>query len=101
MGEDGVFFFFFFSSRRRHTRLVSDWSSDVCSSDLIAGRDQERGKDHRGETNNDRRPAIHRFFCGGGVTDKSRHLRAPPHGTSTLASPLCEPRPIEQCSFPL
>src|SRR5437016_6595588 len=22
-------FFFFFSSRRRHTRLVSDWSSDV------------------------------------------------------------------------
>ena len=29
-----VYFFFFFSSRRRHTRLVSDWSSDVCSSDL-------------------------------------------------------------------
>src|SRR5258706_1378021 len=28
-------FFFFFSSRRRHTRLVSDWSSDVCSSDLF------------------------------------------------------------------
>src|SRR5258706_8083241 len=28
---------FFFSSRRRHTRLVSDWSSDVCSSDLNAG----------------------------------------------------------------
>src|SRR5262249_59414809 len=27
---------FFFSSRRRHTRLVSDWSSDVCSSDLLA-----------------------------------------------------------------
>src|SRR5262249_56913670 len=24
-----------FASRRRHTRLVSDWSSDVCSSDLI------------------------------------------------------------------
>src|SRR5437016_7846848 len=28
------FLFFFFSSRRRHTRLVSDLSSDVCSSDL-------------------------------------------------------------------
>src|SRR6201995_914644 len=26
---------FFLSSRRRHTRLVSDWSSDVCSSDLV------------------------------------------------------------------
>src|SRR5262249_27180628 len=24
---------FFFASRRLHTRLVSDWSSDVCSSD--------------------------------------------------------------------
>src|SRR5437899_7454868 len=29
-------FFFFFSSRRRHTRCLSDWSSDVCSSDLCA-----------------------------------------------------------------
>src|SRR5262249_59393001 len=27
---------FFFASRRRHTILVSDWSSDVCSSDLSA-----------------------------------------------------------------
>src|SRR5205814_4808596 len=24
-----------FSSRRRHTRCLSDWSSDVCSSDLV------------------------------------------------------------------
>src|SRR5438477_2760417 len=28
-------FRFFFSSRRRHTRLTCDWSSDVCSSDLM------------------------------------------------------------------
>src|SRR5438067_2238649 len=27
--------FFFFSSRRRHTRSKRDWSSDVCSSDLV------------------------------------------------------------------
>src|SRR5690625_7991244 len=27
---------FFFSSRSRHTRWPRDWSSDVCSSDLIA-----------------------------------------------------------------
>src|ERR1039458_10742843 len=25
----------FFASRRRHTRCLSDWSSDVCSSDLL------------------------------------------------------------------
>src|SRR2546429_5735574 len=28
-------FLFFFSSRRRHTRCSRDWSSDVCSSDLL------------------------------------------------------------------
>src|SRR5207249_8723945 len=27
---------FFFSSRRRHTRSKRDWSSDVCSSDLLS-----------------------------------------------------------------
>src|SRR5260370_37921359 len=30
--------FFFFSSRRRHTRFKCDWSSDVCSSDLMIRR---------------------------------------------------------------
>src|SRR5690606_40795117 len=31
----GHLLFFFFSSRRRHTRFSRDWSSDVCSSDLL------------------------------------------------------------------
>src|SRR5690606_4591642 len=31
----GDLFVFFFSSRRRHTRFSRDWSSDVCSSDLL------------------------------------------------------------------
>src|SRR3974390_3438007 len=31
----------FFSSRRRHTRCIGDWSSDVCSSDLV-----DRGADY-------------------------------------------------------
>src|SRR5260370_31912859 len=30
--------FFFFSSRRRDTRFKCDWSSDVCSSDLMIRR---------------------------------------------------------------
>src|SRR2546429_2112562 len=33
--NDVSLFFFFFSSRRRHTRCSRDWSSDVCSSDLV------------------------------------------------------------------
>src|SRR2546430_8694536 len=32
--------FFFFSSRRRHTIFACDWSSDVCSPDLAALREQ-------------------------------------------------------------
>src|SRR5581483_5075422 len=35
MGADNLMFVFFFSSRRRHTRSWRDWSSDVCSSDLL------------------------------------------------------------------
>src|SRR5262245_65358501 len=34
-GSSYFFIAFFFSSRRRHTRCLSDWSSDVCSSDLV------------------------------------------------------------------
>src|SRR5260370_40785740 len=33
---------FFFSSRRRHTRFKCDWSSDVCSSDLLELEAQAR-----------------------------------------------------------
>src|SRR2546426_3817399 len=33
---------FFFSSRRRHTRLQGDWSSDVCSSDLVSEEEWRR-----------------------------------------------------------
>src|SRR5947209_14907397 len=33
---------FFFSSRRRHTRYWRDWSSDVCSSDLILTADWDK-----------------------------------------------------------
>src|SRR5207302_3844917 len=36
-----IVFFFFFSSRRRHTRFSRDWSSDVCSSDLGAGDEEQ------------------------------------------------------------
>src|SRR5437899_9659936 len=46
--------FFFFSSRRRHTRCLSDWSSDVCSSDLTFERK------HRNEriARNPRKPDV-------------------------------------------
>src|SRR5690349_19007275 len=36
--DKGAWSIFFFSSRRRHTRSLRDWSSDVCSSDLVHRR---------------------------------------------------------------
>src|SRR3712207_6846389 len=39
-----TWFSFFFSSRRRHTRYWRDWSSDVCSSDLLARRPLSRAE---------------------------------------------------------
>src|ERR687897_1522164 len=54
---------FFFSSRRRHTRLQGDWSSDVCSSDLL-------------------RKALYVGFEGGPVGGTLHaHRRADPFGT--------------------
>src|SRR5437879_12963101 len=60
--------FFFFSRRRRHTSYIGDWSSDVCSSDLIALIAVWRSK-----------PRLARFeddLCGDCEARQSR-LRAP------------------------
>src|SRR3712207_7525102 len=35
----------FFSSRRRHTRYWRDWSSDVCSSDLVSSALRSRSEE--------------------------------------------------------
>src|SRR5262249_60964422 len=52
---------FFFSRRRRHTRLVSDWSSDVCSSDLVrrgrcTRRPRETSSEYWFHSSSDHRP---------------------------------------------
>src|SRR3712207_6811492 len=41
-----ITYIFFFSSRRRHTRYWRDWSSDVCSSDLILGNGNHSAQRH-------------------------------------------------------
>src|SRR5690606_40623128 len=76
------FLCFFFSSRRRHTRFSRDWSSDVCSSDLL-----QHVIDHR--QNDVRMPASgidcalvpltvdakrDRATFGGGVDRKNLHI---------------------------
>src|SRR3712207_3885992 len=52
-----VFVCFFFSSRRRHTRYWRDWSSDVCSSDLVGSDRAAPGLEHA------RRRDVPTFTC--------------------------------------
>src|SRR3712207_8807323 len=62
-----VSFCFFFSSRRRHTRYWRDWSSDVCSSDLLARDDAtEELRRQRVHEGLDAREAAERVVGAGG-----------------------------------
>src|SRR5262249_59070422 len=66
---------FFFSSRRRHTILVSDWSSDVCSSDLDDDRQRQEGpQDPRGRRG---RSGVRRLPRGGGAAGPPPDHAAP------------------------
>src|SRR5688572_339616 len=51
-----VVLLFFFSSRRRHTRFDCDWSSDVCSSDLVATEMRDATTDQFAFDGSRRRP---------------------------------------------
>src|SRR6266496_4856397 len=63
-------FLFFFSSRRRHTRSLRDWSSDVCSSDLVEIVEET----DPGDAGEEMHPAEQELHSGFG---KERH-RVPP-----------------------
>src|SRR5256885_6741981 len=60
---------FFFSSRRRHTRLQGDWSSDVCSSDLVHGWHRF----HAAGSREKKKPAAD--YCRDGRRPSCRHSR--------------------------
>src|SRR2546422_6909975 len=71
-----LIFFFFFSSRRRHTRCSRDWSSDVCSSDLVQPRLCAVGKgNQKGRVERAVRYLRERFFAGRRIADRSEERR--------------------------
>src|SRR5215211_8639976 len=53
-----MYVFFFFSSRRRHTRSLCDWSSDVCSSDLLELEVEPAVVDRPRAVGVDQKPAV-------------------------------------------
>src|SRR3546814_11456697 len=52
-----ILLFFFFKQKTAYEMRISDWSSDVCSSDLHAGRDRHRLRGGREEAERDARQA--------------------------------------------
>src|SRR6266849_10133606 len=87
---------FFFSSRRRHTRSTRDWSSDVCSSDLlvegIEAQNQFAGppsKTQMGQNALDQ-PGFGAF--GKAVIGGSRRFGRP--GEKALGNRLCDDRAV-------
>src|SRR5262245_5042808 len=79
-------FVFFFSSRRRHTRCLSHWSSDVCSSDRYQGHyasfDLSKQKDVL-HINIDKMDSIHRQ-----IVSKVQQLAVTPAGVEGESVPL-------------
>src|SRR5262249_14622435 len=76
IGGDVFWCVFFFSSRRRHTRLVSDWSSDVCSSDLQRSRSPSPGQWYLSQPVRD-------LWC------RSPRCGGPPRGSPATARRFC------------
>src|SRR5690606_39807793 len=66
--------FFFFSSRRRHTRFSRDWSSDVCSSDLVYRLYRRTVEDDTGELTDVTLVASFKGGVSGGTVDSARAM---------------------------
>src|SRR3546814_5023588 len=86
-----MFFIFFFKQKTAYEMRISDWSSDVCSSDLIdeiafGQRTVERGVDAlaRGSWGLRRRKVV-------GIT---RHCPAPIASAASQGKGRCAPRPM-------
>src|SRR5437016_13397949 len=87
--------FFFFSSRRRHTILVSDWSSDVCSSDLFKGQRELTGRRRNRDAFQGTGPSLGANpFQGALPFTKKRELSPglPPASPGSVALPHWTPR---------
>src|SRR3546814_7279247 len=78
-----LFFFFFFKQKTAYEMRISDWSSDVCSSDLVGDAHRQCGlvavlvfgelQDQAGHGIDQRRVAD-----GRSISDCARQARSPP-----------------------
>src|SRR5256885_3255208 len=67
---------FFFSGRRRHTSVQGDWSSDVCSSDLVGDQGKAQGEHRRDRGQDGRMPQSQAVREGDGAPRDDQRLVA-------------------------
>src|SRR5256886_10175106 len=91
--------FFFFSSRRRHTRFDCDWSSDVCSSDLLSADFRIKDAKIYKEFYGDDHPAPD--LLGESVYGLPEIYRAEISDATLVACPGCYPTSILLLLLPL
>src|SRR3546814_10155950 len=93
-----LFFFFFFKQKTAYEMRISDWSSDVCSSDLLRSRQQrEQLLDGRVHCIGARRDMIEVDIGGGEarVAEQTLHLLQ----RVAQDQPVALHRPRRQCRF--
>src|SRR3546814_7075459 len=61
-----MFFFFFFKQKTAYDMRISDWSSDVCSSDLDLGLEDVRGAEIQATAVEHAKDPVRRIQVGGG-----------------------------------
>src|SRR5256885_6979602 len=87
---------FFFSSRRRHTRLQGDWSSDVCSSDLVSQslaqlyQKATRAKLRITKANQDE--ILYRYKYAEGFENRVRDIRTQDSSVTEIGRASCRER---------
>src|SRR3546814_7533986 len=108
MSVYGFFYFFFFKQKTAYEMRISDWSSDVCSSDLpVCAHRRSRFRPDRRHPHARGREALRRYprAPGHGARGRQRakpEARAPGHGHGRRKSPrrrdasgICQAAPAE------
>src|SRR3546814_3793097 len=89
------FYFFFFKQKTEYEMRISDWSSDVCSSDLAEESEHQRRDEHRRHER-----AVEERRNGDKKTDRDGEFQDPKRRERTAVppSPLADVRQIGRAS---
>src|SRR3546814_6214618 len=99
--------FFFFKHKTAYEMRISDWSSDVCSSDLKCGTSKQAGQrirsGHWQQHHTDERnmtPPIRIGIIGYGKIARDQHIPAIQASQDFQLAAISDPKPIDDAEAP-